>query len=45
MAPFRSGNVNVKDNGDGTVTVDIDVKDDLRNRITGTWTGTPIAYK
>lgn len=45
MAPFRSGNVSVKDNGDGTVTVDIDVKDDLRNRITGTWTGTPIAYK
>lgn len=42
LAPFRGGNMSIKDNGDGTVTVDIDVKDDLRNRITATWTGTPI---
>lgn len=45
VAPFRGGNMSVKDNGDGTVTVDIEVKDDLRNTITGTWTGTPVAYK
>jgi hypothetical protein len=37
--------MSIKDNGDGTVTVDIDVKDDLRNRITGTWTGTPQAFQ
>ena len=41
LAPFRGGNVSVVDNGDGTMTVDIDVTDDRRNRITGTWTGTP----
>lgn len=44
QAPFRGGNVSVKDNGDGTMTVDIDVTDDRRNRITGTWTGVPQAY-
>ena len=43
MAPFRDGTMSVKDNGDGTITVDINVKDDLRNTITATWTGTPIA--
>lgn len=43
LAPFRDGTMSIKDNGDGTVTVDIDVKDDLRNRITATWTGVPIA--
>jgi hypothetical protein len=41
QAPFRGGNVSVVDNGDGTMTVDIDVTDDRRNRITGTWTGVP----
>ena len=41
LAPFRGGNVSVVDNGDGTMTVDIDVTDDRRNRITGTWTGVP----
>lgn len=44
FAPFRGGNMSIHDNGDGTVTVDIDVQDDLRNRITGTWTGTPQAF-
>jgi hypothetical protein len=43
MAPFRDGNVSVVDNGDGTVTVEIDVLDDLRNRITGSWTGVPMS--
>ena len=38
---FRGGNVSVVDNGDGTMTVEIDVTDDRRNRITGTWTGVP----
>ena len=41
LAPFRGGNVSVVDNGDGTLTVDINVTDDRRNRITGTWTGVP----
>ena len=41
LAPFRGGNVSVVDNGDGTMTVNIDVTDDRRNRITGSWTGTP----
>ena len=44
LAPFRGGNVSVVDNGDGTLTVEIDVTDDRRNRITGTWTGVPEAY-
>jgi hypothetical protein len=41
FAPFRGGEMSIKDNGDGTITVDIKVKDDLRNTITGTWTGVP----
>lgn len=45
MAPFRGGTMSVKDNGDGTVTVNINVTDDLRNTITATWTGTPIENK
>ncbi len=44
QAPFRGGNVSVVDNGDGTMTVDIDVTDDRRNRITGTWTGVAEQY-
>ena len=39
LAPFRGGNVSVIDNGDGTMSVEIDVTDDRRNRITGSWTG------
>ncbi len=45
LAPFRKGNMSIKDNGDGTITVDIEAYDDLRNKITGTWTGTPQEYK
>lgn len=45
FAPFRGGNMSIKDNGDGTITVDIDVTDDGRNRITGSWTGTPQAFQ
>ena len=44
QAPFRGGEVSVVDNGDGTMTVDINVTDDRRNNITGTWTGVPEAY-
>ena len=44
QAPFRGGNVEVIDNGNGTMTVNIDVSDDRRNRITGTWTGVPEAF-
>lgn len=39
IAPMRGGEVKVKHNDDGTYTVDINVTDDLRNRIYGTWTG------
>ena len=45
FAPFRGGEMSIKDNGDGTVTVDINVKDDLRNTITGHWTGVPQAHR
>lgn len=39
MAPLRKGNVSMYDNGDGTITIDIDVQDEKRNRITGKWVG------
>ena len=45
FAPFRGGEMSVKDNGDGTITVDIKVKDDLRNTITATWTGVPQPFQ
>ena len=45
FAPFRGGEMSIKDNGDGTITVDINVKDDLRNTITGTWTGVPQPFQ
>ena len=45
LAPFRKGNMSIKDNGDGTITVDIEAYDDLRNKITGSWTGVPQEYK
>ena len=44
VAPFRSGDMSIKDNGDGTVTVEIEGYDDLRNKITGKWTGVPEEY-
>ena len=43
VAPMRGGEIKVKLNEDGTYTVDIDVTDDLRNRITGSWTGNAYA--
>lgn len=39
MAPFVGGTMSVKDNGDGTVTVEFDVYDDCDFNITGSWTG------
>lgn len=45
LAPFRDGKMSVKDNGDGTLTVDIEAYDDLRNKITGKWTGVPEEYE
>jgi hypothetical protein len=45
LAPLRGGDMSVIDNGDGSVTVTIDVTDDRRNRITGSWTGVPQAEK
>lgn len=39
IAPMRGGTISVKANDNGTFTVDIDVTDDLRNRIYGSWTG------
>ena len=38
-APLRGGNMEVIDNGDGTMSVTVDVYDDLHNNITATWTG------
>ncbi len=45
LAPFRDGKMSVKDNGDGTITVDIEAYDDRRNKITGRWTGVPQEYE
>ena len=45
LAPFRKGNMSIRDNGDGTITVDIEAYDDLRNKITATWTGVPQEYQ
>jgi len=39
VAPFRDGEMSIKDNGDGTITVEFEVMDDRRNTITGSWTG------
>lgn len=39
MAPLRGGNMDVVDNGDGTLSVNISVYDDLKNHITASWTG------
>lgn len=44
IAPLRGGEMSVKDNGDGTLTVEFAVKDDLRHKITGSWTGVPKAF-
>lgn len=44
-APMRGGTMSVKANDDGTFTVDIDVEDDLRNRIYGSWTGEAREYE
>lgn len=43
MAPLYNGKVEITGNGDGTFTITIDCKDDLKqaNTITGTWTGIP----
>jgi hypothetical protein len=41
MAPFVGGSVEVSDNGDGTITVEFDVWDDLGYSVTGSWSGTP----
>lgn len=38
-APFVDGTVSVADNGDGTVTVEFSVYDDLNYNISGSWTG------
>lgn len=45
VAPLRGGEMSVKENPDGTLTVNINVKDDLRNTITGHWTGVPQAHR
>ena len=39
VAPLREGNVSMYDNGNGTITIDIDVRDEIRNKITGKWVG------
>lgn len=45
VAPFRKGNMSIKDNGDETITVEFEVEDDRKNTITGSWTGIPQRYK
>jgi hypothetical protein len=44
MAPFISGNIEISENQDGTITINVDTKDDRDNNITGTWTGTYETY-
>ena len=41
-APIVDGGFQIIDNGDGTLTVNFDLVDDVENAITGTWTGTPV---
>lgn len=45
VAPFRDGEMSIKDNGDGTITVEFEVLDDRRNTITGSWTGVGERYQ
>lgn len=45
VAPFRGGDMSIKDNGDGTITVEFEVLDDRRNTITGSWTGVGERYE
>ena len=45
VAPFRGGTMSIKDNGDGTMTVEFNVTDDRRNTITGSWTGVGERYQ
>lgn len=45
VAPFRGGNMSIKDNGDGTITVEFEVTDDRRNTITGSWSGVAERYQ
>lgn len=40
-AAIKSGDVNITDNGDGTITVGICMYDNMGNKITGSWSGTP----
>ena len=39
MAPLRKGELKMTNNDDGTVTITINVQDELRNYITGEWVG------
>lgn len=45
VAPFRNGDMSIKDNGDGTITVEFEVQDDRKNTITGSWTGVAERYE
>ena len=42
QAPFYTGTVDIKDNGDGTYTIKVDACDDAPrpNKLTLNWTGT-----
>ena len=44
MAPIIDGTIEIIDNGDGTLTFNLNLVDDAEsaNSITGTWTGTPV---
>lgn len=45
VAPFRDGTMSIKDNGDGTITLEFEVEDDRKNTITGSWTGVAERYE
>lgn len=42
MAPMISGTLTITNNNDGTYSLTIDVTDDAKNKITGSWTGEAI---
>lgn len=42
MAPMISGTLTITNNNDGTYSLDIDVVDDAKNKITGSWTGVAV---
>ncbi|MBR2947035.1 MAG: BACON domain-containing protein [Bacteroidales bacterium] len=40
LAPFTGGSMTIMDNEDGSVTISLNITDDMGNKITGEWSGT-----